>query len=135
MPRLNVNTARGALGKRGEDLAAAHMEEKGYTMLERNFECKLGEIDIVAVDQNADILVFAEVKTRRSLSYGNPSLAVISKKKMHIRNSAMIYLLGNEENLRNKGLINTETEYRFDVISVLFEQGKREIEHIEGAFQ
>ena len=135
MPKLNTNTERGALGKRGEDIATKCLEDKGFMILERNFECKLGEIDIIAVDRDTNLLVFVEVKSRRSFSYGVPSLSVVNKKQAHIRNSAMAFLLRSEKYLRKNEIINTDTEYRFDVIAVVFCEGDKNIEHIEGAFQ
>ena len=62
------------LGNAGENLAAAYLENHGYRILERNYRCKQGEIDIIA--QKCDVLVFIEVKTRRTLRYGTPGAAV-----------------------------------------------------------
>jgi len=135
MPRLNVNTKRGALGKSGEDEASLYLRDKGFIIIERNFECRCGEIDIVAVDVNSNLFVFAEVKTRRNLNYGVPSLSVIGNKQKHIRNSANVYMLKNNKRMLKDNFINNETEFRFDILEVLYMSGKRKIEHIEGAFE
>ena len=66
--------AKDLLGRRGEDLAAGYLESLGMLVVERNWRCTEGEIDIVALD--GDALVIAEVKTRRSLDYGHPFEAV-----------------------------------------------------------
>ena len=135
MPRLNVNTKRGALGKRGEDIAADYLVQNGFVILDRNFECKCGEIDIIAVNRDRNLLCFVEVKCRRSRSYGLPAQSVVNKKQRHIRNSALVFLLGREKTLINTGLIDTDTDYRFDVVSLLIMNGICTLEHIEGAFE
>ena len=66
--------AKDVLGRRGEELATAYLESVGMLIVERNWRCPDGEIDIVALD--GDALVIAEVKTRRSLAYGHPFEAV-----------------------------------------------------------
>jgi len=135
MTKLNVNTKRGALGKRGEDAATLYLREKGFIIIERNYECKCGEIDIIAIERDLNLLVFVEVKTRRSVNYGAPSLSIISKKQRHIRNSANVYLIYKRMYLFHNKLINNDTEFRFDVLEVLYIGGKIEIEHIKGAFE
>ena len=69
---------RGALGRYGEDVAAALLQSKGMTILSRNWRCTAGELDIVARD--GDALVVCEVKTRRSTSHGSPAEAVGPRK-------------------------------------------------------
>jgi putative endonuclease len=66
--------AKDLLGRRGEELAAEYLEAQGMLIVDRNWRCREGEIDIVALD--GDALVIAEVKTRRSLAYGHPFEAV-----------------------------------------------------------
>ena len=75
------------VGEKGEKRACKYLELKGYKILERNYRCKLGEIDIIAEDKNKDI-VFVEVKTRSSLKYGAPSEAVNQYKQIHIKKVA-----------------------------------------------
>ena len=62
--------AKDVLGRRGEELAAGYLEAQGMRIVDRNWRCSEGEIDIVALD--GDALVIAEVKTRKSLAYGHP---------------------------------------------------------------
>lgn len=76
-------------GKAGEKLAVAFLKQQGFKILETNFKSKLGEIDIVALDQNT--LVFVEVKARTSLEFGLPEEAVGYRKLEHIRKSADYY--------------------------------------------
>ncbi len=77
-------------GKIGEDLAAVMLEEKGYTILKRNFSCKYGELDIIA--WRGRTICFIEVKTRLSDSYGMGREAVDEKKQRHIKNCAEFFL-------------------------------------------
>lgn len=67
------------LGKKGEELAARYLQEQGYKILEKNFRCKVGEIDIIGLDPStgsAQVLVFVEVKTRWSKKFGEPLEAI-----------------------------------------------------------
>ena len=70
------------LGKLGEDIISNYIQKQGYKILERNFECSQGEIDIIAKNKNE--LVFIEVKTRSNTNFGTPSEAVDYKKQKHI---------------------------------------------------
>uniref|UniRef100_A0AAU3GPZ3 UPF0102 protein OG626_09425 n=1 Tax=Streptomyces sp. NBC_01401 TaxID=2903854 RepID=A0AAU3GPZ3_9ACTN len=82
--------ARGALGRYGEDLAARLLAEAGMTVLERNWRCRAGEIDIVARD--GDALVVCEVKTRRAGAFEHPMEAVTPAKADRLRRLAEIWL-------------------------------------------
>ena len=114
---------RRSLGDRGEDLAAAHLKKQGYNILARNYRTPIGEIDLVARHQGA--LVFIEVKTRRSRRFGSPQEAVHPAKQERLRNLAEYYL-------QQQGL--GEVMVRFDVVGILWQEGKPQIEVIEGAF-
>ncbi|QAT43208.1 YraN family protein [Aminipila luticellarii] len=112
-----------SLGLQGEEVAANYLQNKGYQVLERNFRCKMGEIDIIAcIDRT---LVFVEVKTRRSLNYGLPCEAVTKTKKLHIRKVAAFYVMKNKI-----GNINR----RIDVVEILYQGEKAYIRHTENAF-
>lgn len=117
--------ARKRLGVSGEDLACDYLERNGIRVVDRNVRFNLGEIDIVAIDQNRLCLI--EVKTRHSLAYGRPSLAVNYKKQQTIRRLAELY-------------IKTHPKYAFlspriDVIELLLPgDGKKYINHIKSAF-
>lgn len=78
------------LGKRGEDLACRHLEEQGFEILERNWRCRAGELDIVARD--GDVLVVCEVKTRRSHAYGSPVEAITPRKLSTLRTLALTWM-------------------------------------------
>jgi putative endonuclease len=114
---------RRSLGDRGEDLAAAHLKKQGYNILARNYRTPIGEIDLVARHQGA--LVIIEVKTRRSRRFGSPQEAVHPAKQERLRNLAEYYL-------QQQGL--GEVMVRFDVVGILWQEGKPQIEVIEGAF-
>lgn len=71
------------LGRYGEDVAVRHLHDQGLVILERNWRCRAGEIDIVA--RHGDVLVFCEVKTRRSDRFGSPVEAVTPRKLARMR--------------------------------------------------
>ena len=111
-------------GKQGEDLAAAHLAENGYRILERNYRSVFGEIDIVA--EEGDTLVFVEVKSRRSEAYGDPQLAVGPEKQRKISRVAMSYLSEKGWNRRPA---------RFDIVAVKLRPSGNLIELIRNAFE
>lgn len=115
------------IGSIGEELAANHIKKKGYSVLDRNYRTKLGEIDIVARKQN--IVVFIEVKTRTSDIFGRPSEAVNYKKQKTIKRLSQQYIL-------HKKLDRNCLNYRFDIIEVEIKltEKKYRINHIENAF-
>ncbi|SHO51054.1 YraN family protein [Desulfopila aestuarii] len=120
-----MSDKRSVLGKAGETLAAEHLRQSGYTILERNYRSRSGEIDIIA--RQGKTLVFAEVKTRKSASFGSPSAAVTLKKQAQISRVAQEYLA--RENLFDKPA-------RFDVVAVFAPDGRKpEIEIITNAFE
>lgn len=112
-----------ALGNIGENAAVDFLRKMGYEILDRNFRCKLGEIDIIA--KNKKLLVFVEVKTRRNKLYGMPAEAVTYAKQQKIINTALYYLNG-------AGLSNPEV--RFDVIEILYSEQGIQCNHIVNAF-
>lgn len=113
-----------SLGQQGEEVAAHYLQAKGYKILERNYRCRSGEVDIVA-EEKGD-LVFVEVKSRRSKRYGNPAEAVTPRKQGQISKAALCYL-GD----RHRG-----RAARFDVVTVQFSGGRvTEVEIIRDAFE
>jgi putative endonuclease len=110
-------------GRSGEDIAADFFLSMGYTILERNYRNRFGEIDLVL--EKDDVLVFAEIKTRSSCRFGLPQEAVTVSKQHRIRRIAMSYIQDN-------GM--EEREVRFDVVGIVMAGGKVSIEHITGAF-
>jgi len=81
---------RHVLGKEGEDEAVKYLEKKGYRIIERNFLCRQGEIDIIALDK--EYIVFVEIKTRTNTEYGLPSESVTEKKIKHMKKAIQYYL-------------------------------------------
>ena len=106
-------------GKQGENLACSFLENKGYSILARNFVYKGHEIDIIAQDKNE--IVFVEVKQRESNIFGEPYLAVNRKKQMIIVRVADYYLRK----------FNISFEARFDIISITLNDNSPNIEHIQ----
>lgn len=113
------------LGKKGEELAIQFLQKRGFKILERNFRSPWGEIDIVARERG--VLCFIEVKTRKSLRFGQPFESVNGKKQQHLIRAAQAYLLG--KNLHHE-------ESRFDVVGILLPDKKAvpEFELIRNAF-
>lgn len=112
------------LGRTGERLAAACLEQHGLTVLARNWRCSAGELDIIATE--GERVVFCEVKTRSGVDYGTPLEAVGPDKVARIRNLARTWL--TEQSL-------TGCPVRFDVVSVLWPPGGPvRIDHLEGVF-
>ena len=112
-----------ATGNQGEALAVREMRKMGYRILEQNYRTAYGEIDIIA--EKDGILVFAEVKMRKSDTYGKPAEAVDRRKQKHIIETAQAYLAEKEV---------TEKDCRFDVAEVLEQKGKRYFRYTENAF-
>lgn len=108
------------LGNVGEQIAVEYLEKNNYKILKRNFYCKQGEIDIIAKD-NLEI-VFIEVKTRSNVKFGQPSEAVNKIKQKHIYKAAQYFLYKTKR--LNRFI-------RFDVIEVLIENGKFNVNHIK----
>jgi putative endonuclease len=115
------------LGKWGERRAARYLEDKGFVVLQTNFRCRVGEIDIVA-REGAD-LVFAEVKTRADLLYGLPCEAVTEQKQKQLARVAEVYLTTHSRAPRIAA-----ARPRFDVIEILIRGGRAWIRHIREAF-
>lgn len=113
-----------SLGKKGEELAVCQLKELRYKILERNFKCSLGEIDIIARDKN--ILVFVEVKTRATRDFGGPAAAVNERKQRQLSRVALTYL-------NQKKLFHVPA--RFDVIAVELIPPSPRIEVIRNAFE
>lgn len=116
--------AKDVLGRYGEQVAARHLESAGMTILDRNWRCAAGELDIVATEGN--VLVVCEVKTRSTLMYGDPCEAVNWRKAARIRQLAARWLAANE---------HTWAEVRFDVVSVVRQRsGVALVRHLREAF-
>lgn len=113
---------RHIIGKEGEDIATQFLLKQNYKIVERNFECKQGEIDIIAIDKNE--VVFVEVKTRTSEKYGKPVDAVNENKKKHFVRAIKYYIY--KKKLENAFI-------RIDVIEIYIRDNKYYINHIKKA--
>ncbi|GAM11431.1 hypothetical protein OR1_03747 [Geobacter sp. OR-1] len=112
------------VGSQGEDLATAFLEWQGYVILERNYRCKGGEVDIVA--KEGKTVVFVEVKTRRTASYGVPQLSVTPFKQRQIMKASLTWLASHRQ---------LEAPARFDVIAIILHgDGEPAFDHIRNAF-
>lgn len=115
---------RNALGLAGERLAAELLEGRGMTVLDRNWRCPQGELDIVAAD--GETVVCCEVKARSGTDYGGPAYALNQEKAMRIRSAARSWLA-------ERRLVGCPV--RFDFVSVLWPPGRSpHLRHLEGVF-
>lgn len=120
------------IGNLGEGIARKYLIQHGYSILEANFRCPKGEIDIIA-KENDDTIVFVEVKTRTNSKYGQPFEAVDYRKRQRLYTIAQYYIY-------EKKLM--EYKYRFDIVSIIlnskytFDQKNLEnyIKYIENYF-
>lgn len=110
-------------GQTGEDLAVCYLENQGYTIVERNYRKRIGEIDIIARD--GECLVFIEVKTRSNRRFGSPFDAVDFRKQQQISRVALAFMTQHRFG---------EVPVRFDVIGVHLEESIR-VELIKNAFE
>lgn len=113
-------------GKLGEEAACRWLREQGYQIMEQNWRCRRGEIDIIA--SHGDLLVFVEVRSRSGAGkYGTPQESVDLRKMQQVRSTAAVYLQ------QSRG---RELQIRFDVVAVMLDAAGEivTIEHIENAF-
>jgi putative endonuclease len=111
------------LGKKGEEKAIRFLKKRGYRIIEKNYVCKMGEMDIIAREK--DTLAFIEVKTRTSTEFGPPQLAVTEFKQRQLSKVALNFL--KEKNIE-------DMKARFDVVAILLAPEGEEIELIRDAF-
>jgi putative endonuclease len=114
-----------SLGERGEDAAAKYLKRKGYRILARRVDSRLGELDIIAVDGRT--VVFVEVKTRTTTDAGHPAEAIDDRKQRRMTQAALAYLKAHR-------LLDHAA--RFDVVAITWAEdaGSPTIEHFENAF-
>ena len=109
--------------KQGEKMAANYLKKKGYKIVDRNYHCKFGEIDIIGLD--GDTLTFIEIKTRSSREFAPPEFAVTKHKQKKIKRSATHYL--GRHGIENR-------DCRFDIVAIILKKGKKEIVLYKNAF-
>ena len=115
--------ARSRLGRRGEDAACDLYRRLGFQVVERNYRSGRGELDVVA--RRGDVLVFCEVKTRRSDEWGTPAEAVDRTKQARLRKLAAAWMAE-----RRPGYVDV----RFDVVSVIVRGDRTDVTHVPDAF-
>lgn len=114
-------------GKEGEQIAAAYLETKGYTILEFNYFFERAEVDLVAYDTEQEYIVFIEVKKRGSTKFGEPAEAITEQKKQNIYKAAEAWLYERKMD---------GSPVRFDVISIVQKANEApDIKHFEHAFR
>ena len=112
------------LGKEGERIAVEYLRKKGYRVIEENYRTRRGEIDIICEQRGS--VIFVEVKTRKSMSFGRPEEAVDSRKRKKMAEIALDYL--------TKKHLNGRVDCRFDVVAIT-EKSPRIVNHIVDAFR
>ncbi|MEX0804197.1 MAG: YraN family protein [Candidatus Binatia bacterium] len=118
-----LNNAKILLGKEGEQIAERYLKKKGYKLVERNYRCAVGELDLIALDRR--VIVFVEVKTRTGSGFGTPLEAVEFRKQKKMIHAAQFFLNAKRLNQR---------EARFDIVGISWSGPLPVVEHIENAF-
>ncbi|MFY1695160.1 MULTISPECIES: YraN family protein [unclassified Solwaraspora] len=120
-----MTTSRQTIGRYGERCAVRFLADAGLVIVDRNWRCPTGEIDIIARD--GDTVVFCEVKTRRGDRFGTPAEAVTPVKAGRIRRLAAAWLAAHPDNRRR--------EVRFDLVAVrVGRSGSAQVDHVPAAF-
>lgn len=109
-------------GSSGEDIAVEHLQKNGYTILDRNYSWRKGEVDVFC--QKDNLLVVVEVKTRFSSAWGEPYRSVTVAKQKQIISVTNAYMQQKK----------IDHEVRFDIISIISNSYQRSVDHIENAF-
>ncbi|GGC60902.1 YraN family protein [Hoyosella rhizosphaerae] len=110
------------LGRKGEDIAANYLVQRGFTLLDRNWRCRYGELDLVCA-ADSDTLVFVEVKTRSTLTCGHPCESVSSRKLERMRHLARLWLSQHSRSWRT---------VRFDIVGIIVDAAV-DLEAVAGA--
>jgi putative endonuclease len=114
---------RQIFGQEGERIAERYLSKKGYRLVERNYRCPVGEVDLIVLDRR--VIVFVEVKTRRHERFGLP-LESVHPRKQHKMIKAALWFLSDRK--------LHERDARFDVVGISFGGQEPVVEHIENAF-
>jgi putative endonuclease len=119
-----ITLKRKEVGARGEKLAADYLKKRGYKIIQRNFRCREGEIDIIA--QKGECLVFVEVRTKKNTAFGTPEESVTLSKREKLISLANAYLQAYDK---------PPQSWRIDVVAVELGPNNRvsRLEHIENA--
>ncbi|MDD4924691.1 MAG: YraN family protein [Dehalococcoidales bacterium] len=121
-----MKLSRKEIGRLGETLVAEYLKKNGFNIIETNYRCHFGEIDIIA--QEEDCIVFAEVRTKTSSGFGTPEESVTNTKKKHLIKTAYIYL-GEKDKM--------QADWRIDFIAVELDRNNKpsRIEHYRDAVE
>ncbi len=111
-------------GQLAENLSGEFLQQQGLCILEKNYRCKAGELDIIA--KHHDSIVFVEVRFRKNIAFGNPLETVTLSKKKKLIKAALHYLQRNKNHAKKP--------CRFDVISVTIRQNQYQYEWVQHAF-
>ena len=122
--RVSVSKERQILGNEGERIAESYLKEKGYRLVERNYRCPVGELDLIALDRR--VIVFVEVKTRSDDRFGTPLESVHLRKQKKMIKAALFFL--SQRRLHHR-------EARFDVVGISLVDRKPMVEHVKNAFE
>ncbi len=112
------------VGETGEKAARSYLEQLGYRIIEANYRCRLGEIDLIARDR--ETIVIVEVRTRTGRIFGGPEESITAKKAHKLRRLALYYL---------QSVCKLEVPSRIDLVAVLLDKKTHEVEnlnHIRG---
>ena len=112
------------LGEEGERIAETFLRKKGYRVVERNYRCPVGELDLILLDRR--VVVFVEVKTRTDDRFGAPLESVGPRKQKKMIKTALFFL--TRHRLHNR-------DARFDVVGISYQGGEPMVEHIQNAFE
>jgi len=121
---MSLNNGKQVLGKEGERIAEQYLKKKGYRLIERNYRCAAGELDLIVLDHR--VVVFVEVKTRTGDGFGSPFEAVEFRKQRKMIQAAQYFLA--EKKLQQR-------DARFDVVGISWPGRDPMVEHIESAFE
>jgi putative endonuclease len=114
---------RQIFGQEGERIAERYLSKKGYRLVERNYRCPVGEVDLIVLDRR--VIVFVEVKTRRHERFGVPLESVHTRKQQKMIKAALWFLSDHKLH---------ERDARFDVVGISFGGQEPVVEHVENAF-
>ncbi len=115
--------SRAQFGQWGEEITCNYLIQKGYKIVSRNYRCRFGEIDIIAEKEGE--ITFVEVKSRKTLMFGTPAMAVTKSKQTKIHSTAFQYLQTCNRRYR---------QFSFDVVEVYVVEGNTTINHIQHCF-
>ena len=119
-----MNNTRQLLGKEGEKVAERYLRKKGYRVVERNYRCSAGEVDLIVLDRR--VIVFVEVKTRTDHRFGTPLEAVEFRKQQKMIQAAQFFL--SQKKLHQR-------DARFNVVGISWPGDEPLIEHVQNAFE